>query len=322
MTIEEFGHTVNEYSLRGEPFLFLVDFEMLKPEVYLLSNLPDGIFYNVKGHTNATSRRSAHSSLTFEKKPIALSDYQAKFEYVQSGLARGDSFLVNLTIQTPIETNATIAELFAASRAKYKLLVENEFVVFSPETFVRIEDGIIWSYPMKGTIDASEQNALEKILADEKERAEHITIVDLIRNDLSAVAKDVKVTRFRYVDHLHTNSKDLFQVSSEIQGILPEDYRRRLGDILISLLPAGSASGAPKPKTLEIIRAAEGENRGYYTGVFGVFDGESLDSAVMIRYIEQRGKTLYYRSGGGITFQSDLKKEYQEAIDKVYVPID
>jgi para-aminobenzoate synthetase component I len=110
-------------------------------------------------------------------------------------------------------------------------------------------------------------------------------------------------------------------VSSEIRGSLPPDFRMNLGNILATLLPAGSVSGAPKPKTLEIISVAEGEPRGYYTGVFGVFDGTNLDSAVMIRYIEKHNDTFFYRSGGGITTQSSVKQEYQEVKDKVYLPI-
>jgi para-aminobenzoate synthetase component 1 len=79
-------------------------------------------------------------------------------------------------------------------------------------------------------------------------------------------------------------------------------------------------SGAPKPKTLEIIAAVEGEPRGYYTGVMGLVDGKNLDCGVMIRYIEKQNERYYYRSGGGITTQSDVSLEYQEAVDKVYVP--
>jgi len=94
-----------------------------------------------------------------------------------------------------------------------------------------------------------------------------------------------------------------------------------LGDILFSLLPAGSISGAPKAKTLEIINQAEGYNRGFYTGICGWFDGENFDSAVMIRFIEQNGENLIFKSGGGITAQSELTKEYEELIQKVYVPI-
>jgi para-aminobenzoate synthetase component 1 len=115
--------------------------------------------------------------------------------------------------------------------------------------------------------------------------------------------------------------KNLLQVSSEICGELDADYANHLGGILLKLLPAGSVSGAPKPKTLEIIKAVEEEVRGYYTGVFGYFNGEDLDSGVMIRFIENSQGRYFYRSGGGITTQSDVESEYQETIDKVYVPV-
>jgi para-aminobenzoate synthetase component 1 len=151
--------------------------------------------------------------------------------------------------------------------------------------------------------------------------AEHVTIVDLIRNDLSQVASNVTVTRFRYIDEVKTAAKNLFQVSSEICGTLDSDYMNQLGDILLKLLPAGSVSGAPKPRTLEIIREVEQETRGYYTGVFGYFDGNTLDSGVMIRFIENKKGKFFYRSGGGITTQSVVESEYQEVIDKVYVPV-
>ena len=87
------------------------------------------------------------------------------------------------------------------------------------------------------------------------------------------------------------------------------------------MLPAGSICGAPKKKTVEIIQKVEGYDRGYYTGIFGHFDGRDLDSAVAIRFIEKQGKNLIFKSGGGITFQSDWKKEYDEMQKKVYVPI-
>jgi para-aminobenzoate synthetase component 1 len=194
-------------------------------------------------------------------------------------------------------------------------------VVFSPEIFVQIKDDYIYSYPMKGTIDAEAMGADLHILNDKKEIAEHSTIVDLIRNDLSMVAKEVRVTKFRYIDTIKTNINKLHQVSSEIRGKLSSNFHDRLGSILFTLLPAGSISGAPKPKTLEIIREAELYDRGYYTGVFGIYDGETLDSGVMIRYIEQTADgSLQYRSGGGITAMSNLETEYQELIDKIYVP--
>ena len=160
-----------------------------------------------------------------------------------------------------------------------------------------------------------------RILADKKEEAEHATIVDLIRNDLSQVASEVTVSRYRYIDELQTNKGRLLQVSSEIRGKLPDDWNGNLGTMLFSLLPAGSITGAPKKKTMEIIAEAETYQRGFYTGVMGYFDGNRLDSAVMIRFLEQAGDQLLFKSGGGITSQSDLQSEYNEMKQKVYVPI-
>jgi para-aminobenzoate synthetase component 1 len=113
----------------------------------------------------------------------------------------------------------------------------------------------------------------------------------------------------------------LLQVSSEISGTLRPGHESHLGDIITGMLPAGSVTGAPKKQTLEIIRECEIYDRGWYTGVFGVFDGESLDSAIMIRYIEKDSGRLIYKSGGGITYMSDPRKEYMELISKIYVPV-
>ncbi|MEZ5145862.1 MAG: aminodeoxychorismate synthase component I [Bacteroidales bacterium] len=159
------------------------------------------------------------------------------------------------------------------------------------------------------------------LMNDPKEIAEHNTIVDLIRNDLSMVAKKVRVKNFRYIDRIQTHERELLQTSTEITGELPADWNEHVGDILFRMLPAGSISGAPKQKTVEIIEEAEGYDRGYFTGVFGYFDGQNLESAVMIRFIEKQGEELWFKSGGGITSFSQCKKEYQELIEKVYVPI-
>ena len=120
------------------------------------------------------------------------------------------------------------------------------------------------------------------------------------------VAKKVWIERFSYIDNITTDRGAILQVSSEIKGELPENYSSYLGDIILKLLPAGSISGAPKKSTLNIISEAEGEKRGFYTGIFGFFDGKTLDSAVTIRYIEKDSDgQFYYRSGGGITVISD-----------------
>lgn len=322
MTINEFKTALNTWGQDKVPFLFWIDFELEKPVAVKLSEVnPRKVLFDINGVTNSKSK-SIKTGKPLVKKPVSLSDYKSKFSKVAYHLSYGDSYLTNLTVKTEIEISQSLNDLFHSSSAKYKILVENQFLVFSPETFIQIRDGKIYSFPMKGTIDASIPGASEIILNSVKEKSEHVTIVDLIRNDLSMIATDVHVTRFRYLDKITTSHKDLLQVSSEIVGTLANDYQSKLGDILVSLLPAGSVSGAPKPKTVEIIAQAEQEKRGYYTGVVGYFDGQRLDSGVLIRFIEKINNRYFYRSGGGITTQSELEMEYQEMIDKVYVPID
>ena len=156
---------------------------------------------------------------------------------------------------------------------------------------------------------------------DVKEKAEHYTVVDLLRNDLSMVADHVEVDEFQRIDLIKTKQKNLLAMSSEISGDLKPQFHNKIGSIMDKLLPAGSILGAPKPKTLEIIAEAEEDSRGFYTGVCGWFDGENLDSCVMIRFIEKEGDKLFFRSGGGITHLSKLEDEYQEMKNKIYVPI-
>jgi para-aminobenzoate synthetase component 1 len=134
------------------------------------------------------------------------------------------------------------------------------------------------------------------------------------------VAEDVQVDRFRYLEKIVTHEKTLLQVSSQISGKLPQGFHADLGSIFKKLLPAGSVSGAPKTKTLQIIREAENYPRGFYTGVFGYFNGSTLDSGVMIRFIQNENGKLTFCSGGGITINSNSSAEYNELIDKVYVP--
>jgi para-aminobenzoate synthetase component 1 len=321
MDITEFKTTINNWGQNRVPFLFAIDFEMKRPLAFKLEGMKsEGILYQVNDNTNSNDSIHKSKLVQFEKHPISFSDYNSKFEKVKYHLSYGDTFLTNLTIKTEIRSKLNLRELFISSSAKYKLWKKDKFLVFSPETFIKINRKKISSFPMKGTIDAGLPSAADILLNDRKELSEHVTIVDLIRNDLSHVASNVHVKRFRYLEEIRTNSKNLLQASSEIVGDLPDDYAANIGDIVTRLLPAGSVSGAPKPKTLEIISDAEQEERGYYTGVFGLFDGANLDSAVMIRFIEQVGNRFYYRSGGGITSQSDPELEYEEAINKVYLP--
>ena len=314
---------MNAFGHERTPFLFVLDFDVQKPIVRHLSEIePRSLRFDIQGFANVAPMRVASTPrVELEKTPISISGYEAAFQKVIAELLYGNSFLLNLTFSTPVRINLSLEEIFTYSEARYKLYMQDRFVVFSPETFVQIRNGKISSFPMKGTIDAAIPDAERKILENPKETAEHTTIVDLIRNDLSMVARDVHVDRFRYVEAVRTNQKTLLQVSSGISGQLPDDYHSRLGDIIYTLLPAGSISGAPKKKTVEIIKNIEPHDRGYFTGVFGYYNGEDLDCGVMIRFIEKQGDRFIFRSGGGITAQSVLEEEYQEMLDKVYVPI-
>ncbi|MGB0930578.1 MAG: aminodeoxychorismate synthase component I, partial [Chitinophagales bacterium] len=284
-------------------------------------NIPPKLSFENLFPQKKFSLEEAIGRLQFTKHPMLFSEYQKAFRQAQKEINFGNSYLLNLTFPTLIETNWSLEEIFQHSQAKYKLYLKDQLVVFSPETFIQIQNNQISSYPMKGTIDASIPNARQQILADEKEKAEHHTIVDLIRNDLSQVSKNVRVEQFRYLEEIQTHEGKLLQVSSKIVGDLAPDYSSKIGDLLLTLLPAGSISGAPKRKTIEIIQAAENYTRAYYTGVFGYFDGQNLDSAVMIRFIENIKGQLYFKSGGGITSLSQAETEYHELIRKAYVPI-
>lgn len=311
---------MNKLGAAGIPFVFLIDFDFHKP---LILDYHDTSRILWQTPENKNYKQVAYPSKTVEwsAEPIKYKAYKNAFFIVQQHIQKGDTYLLNLTMPTNIKTNLSLDDIFYLSRAPYKILLKDQFVCFSPEIFVRIKDGIISSFPMKGTMDATIENADQQLLNNEKEVAEHHTIVDLIRNDMSTVATDVSVEKLMYLDRIHTNRGDLWQMSSQITGVLPSDYPGRIGSVIAQLLPAGSICGAPKPKTVDIIKFVEPYDRGYYTGVFGVFDGKNLDSCVLIRFIEQSNGQLIFKSGGGITFLSDCLSEYNELIQKVYVPI-
>ena len=306
------------------PFVFIIDYLNNDVVITELDKVDSNeILFSINGINNISDAEVivVPDKIYFKKYPISFQEYAKAFDIVKYNLKKGNSYLTNLTFETPIETNLSLKQIFNKSKAPYKLWYKDEFVVFSPEIFVKISKGKIMSFPMKGTIDASVKNAESIILNSVKESAEHATIVDLIRNDLSRVATNIKVEEYRYIDNIKTNAGSLLQVSSKISGNVANDYLSKLGNIIFNLLPAGSITGAPKNKTLDIIAEAEIYNRGFYTGVFGIFDGVNFDSSVMIRFIEQNDGAMVYKSGGGITVNSICEDEYKEMIQKVYLPI-
>ena len=383
---QEIIDKINQLASQDEPFLFVINYQGDKAFIRLLSDInPEECLFDFEGRGNFSHARKETlkeeilkketlkeeiSETTWQIEPPLYEDYERSFNIVKSNIMAGNSYLTNLTCRVPVSCNLSLEEIFHRAKGKYKLLLRRKrtqaedkahlkeenieenltpFVCFSPETFVRIKGGRIYSYPMKGTLDASLPNAEKLLMEDRKEAAEHATIVDLIRNDLSRVAEDVRVDKYRYIDVLHTNKGDILQTSSEISGRLPEDYPHHLGEILDAQLPAGSITGAPKDKTMQIIQEAEGYDRGFYTGIMGIYNQGELNSAVMIRFIEEEtspvdfetdgeknfkakegkasegkepkaSRELYFKAGGGITSKSDCQREYEEVIQKIYLP--
>ena len=300
----------------GEPFLFFTDFQASKFHVFKLSELEEN---DIEFCFDENFSYKKHN-LSLQKFPLSFGEYKKKFDKVIENIKAGNTYLFNLTAPTTLTCKHSLKEIFQAANAPFKLRYKNEFLCFSPERFITIVGNTISTYPMKGTIDASTPDAEKIILQNAKEMAEHVMIVDLLRNDLGIIASDVKVEKFRYTEIINAGEKKLLHVSSKIDATLPHDWRDNLGEILKKLLPAGSISGTPKKKTVELIQQIEGYERGYFSGVFGVYDGQNLQSAVMIRFIENQNATFVYKSGGGITHDSHTNDEYNELLDKIYIP--
>ena len=322
MSKELIKEKLNKFGFEKEPFLFVLSYDLNEFYIEKLSLLPSSIKFELNSKEHQKDKIVKKSILN--KFPISFEEYKNKFDKLQEEIKKGNSYLLNLTAKTKIETLHSLDDIYENVEAKFKLKFKNDkndFVCFSPERFVEIKKNKIFTYPMKGTIDANIPNAQARILGDTKEMAEHTMVVDLLRNDLGIVGSKVRVDKFRYVEKINAGNKKLLQVSSKISANLQNNWHENIGDIITSILPAGSITGTPKKKTVEILNRVEDYDRSFYTGIFGVFDGINLDSSVMIRFIEaNKDGQMFYKSGGGITIDSNVLIEYQELLDKIYLP--
>ncbi|MGQ1944464.1 aminodeoxychorismate synthase component I [Ornithobacterium rhinotracheale] len=313
---------LNEVGTQRTPAFFIIDYKTQNAEIITNDKWHENeIYFEFRPQKHAPKIAQTPILEELDFTPLSEQSFKNQFDIVANHLQNGDSYLVNLTFSTALKNKLDLAQIFLQAKAKYKVLYQDEWVCFSPETFIEIQENTLYTYPMKGTINAEIPNAKNVLLNDPKETAEHFTIVDLLRNDISQTAKNVEVTKFRFIDEIQTQKGKILQASSEIKGDLPQNWQNQLGDILAQLLPAGSICGAPKKKTLDIISEAENYERGYYTGICGYFSGDALDTGVMIRFIEKTGNSYFYKSGGGVTAQSDWREEYQEIYEKIYLPI-
>lgn len=305
----------------GCRFIFIVDYEVnniiLCPAKECALN---GIFYSIGGETNASLNLEIKAKIK-NVFPPTYTEYNYAFEKIMKNIVSGNSYLTNLTFRSEIETHNSLDDIFITSSAPYKLLIQDKFTVFSPEIFIKVIGKEIKTFPMKGTVSSDHIDFLDLLLNDEKEKAEHLTVVDLLRNDMGMICESVSVERYRYAEKIFFNEGGIYQTSSEIKGILNDEFFNDYGKLLQKLLPAGSVTGAPKKETIAILKDVENYDRGFYTGVFGICEGDYLDSCVMIRFIEKEKNKLYFKSGGGITVYSNPEKEYEELIRKISIPV-
>ncbi len=311
----EFAKKLNLFGKNRIPFGFIISFDKTSYDIFELSKQPINIKYKL---TNQNYLKH-NTILKYEK--FSFAKYTKMFNKVQTSVASGNTYLLNLTATTPLKIKISLDEIYNLSNSSFKLLYKDKFVCFSPEKFIEIKNNEIYTYPMKGTIDYKIKNAKQKLIDSKKELAEHTMVVDLLRNDISKVASKTKVEKFRYINKITTKNKTILQTSSLIKGYLGANWQNNIGYIVDSLLPAGSITGTPKIETTKLIKNIECRNRTYYTGVFGIYDGINFKSYVLIRYIKRDNSgSLFYESGGGITSDSKISNEYKELNDKIYLP--
>jgi len=304
----------NQLGKDGVPFLIISDYTKDQVLTIPLSELKEhDIEFSID------QKRSPHRTVKFQKKIVQIENYEKKFKKIIDSIKSGYTYVMNLTQPTEIDIDSNLKDIYKYADAKYKIRFKNKFISYSPETFIKIENNQISTFPMKGTLDASTPNGEKSLVNNPKENAEHVMIVDLLRNDLNMVSSKVQVKKFKYIEKIRSGDKELFQMSSEIIGNLGNGWESRIGDILETMLPAGSITGTPKVKTIQLIDEVENYQRGFFTGIFGVFQNGKFDSGVMIRFLENQDGKMIYKSGGGITLDSNLESEYQEMIDKIYL---
>jgi para-aminobenzoate synthetase component 1 len=311
---------ITDFVAHNIPHIFFISFDKKICEVLTLEEAKkQGIYLKY----NPTYNQRPFLKVDLQPHFMSFNEYKAKFDLIQWHLHRGDTYLLNFTQKTPISLPFSIEMLAQKAYGKFIGYWPNRFLFFSPEPFVYIDKfDRIHTYPMKGTSISLNDPDGSKLLSKEKENREHATVVDLLRNDLAIVARNIEIIQYKYLEKIPLSDHTfLWQMSTHIQGELDPMWKNKAGDVLNAILPAGSISGAPKEKTIQIIEKIEGFDRNFYTGIAGIFNGIELLTCVMIRFIGVENDKLYYYSGGGITSLSQAEEEYTEYKNKIYATI-
>jgi anthranilate synthase component 1 len=257
---------------------------------------------------------------------VTREQFEANVRAAKEFIAAGDAFQIVLSQRFRRKTGAHPFTIYRALRAlnpspyMFFLHFSENFSLIgaSPEMMVRYEDEIATVRPIAGTRprgvdEASDQALAEELLADEKERAEHVMLVDLGRNDLGRVCEygTVHVPSMMYIERY----SHVMHIVSQVQGRVRDSMSAF--DVLRATFPAGTLSGAPKVRAMEIIEQLEGTRRGPYGGAVGYFsfDG-SMDTCITIRTMVVHGDEVFCQAGAGIVADSDPAREYEETINK------
>ena len=265
---------------------------------------------------NTRSARRPHRLGAFP----ARAEYEAGVRRIQEYIRAGDAFQVVLSQRAERPTSASALELYRALRrvnpSPYLFLLELDglaLVGSSPETLVKCENRRASLNPIAGTTHPGEGDA-ERLLASEKDRAEHVMLVDLGRNDLSRVCRagSVRVERFLEPERF----SHVTHLVSEVTGALRDDVGPF--DLLRACFPAGTVSGAPKIRAMQIVSELEGRRRGPYAGAVGYAlpDG-TLDTCIAIRTIVLRDGVARLQAGAGIVADSEPGAEHEECLNKL-----
>ncbi|RAX54410.1 chloride transporter [Helicobacter sp. 16-1353] len=254
---------------------------------------------------------------------ITKNEYLKNVEIIKENIANGITYEVNYTYPFHIKTNLDGLELYESLLAKqktpYTMFMQNKYISllsYSPELFFRIKNNKIYTKPMKGTAPRGkgiDDNEMYNFLYNDiKNRAENIMIVDLIRNDLSIIAKCGSVR----VDKLFDIEKHLtlFQMTSKISAELKDDVR--LSDVFRAIFPCGSITGAPKISTMRIIKEIESFNRNIYCGAIGFLSPKEIIFSIPIRILYGQNHNYTYHTGSAIIWDSVAEDEFEETIIK------
>ena len=274
-----------------------------------------------------SSHQFSPADLTYEikniKPNITYNEYSECISKIKHYLEEGLTYQVNFTFKLKFDFIGNILDFYLnlrrAQPTPYAALIDaddQQIISLSPELFFKVENNKIVTRPMKGTIERGlttvQDNEFKKIIAgSEKTKAENVMIVDLLRNDLGRIAKAVWVPKLFEIEKYRT----LHQMTSTIEAKLKD--KLTLKDIFSSLFPCGSVTGAPKIKTMEIIKTLEKEPRGIYTGAIGyISPDKKMCFNVAIRTIHLKQGQGELGVGGGIVYDSLEAEEYKEAILK------